>query len=196
MQLKFTEDTDRQDVDPMEVEEIEGFVAENEKETENDEMIGEGNLADENDTEAADEDEMEAIEGPEIEAAEENYETDENDFEDDPDQPTNTAPNDSEQATTSKEPAPRKFKPLAPLRAINLPLAKVKNIMKLDPDVNLASHEAIALVAKATEMFIQALAKESCRVKDPKKKTIQKRDFDFAITQVESLEFLDGAMHW
>lgn len=31
-----------------------------------------------------------------------------------------------------------------------LPLTRVKNIIKLDPDVNLASQEAVFLIAKAT----------------------------------------------
>ena len=69
--------------------------------------------------------------------------------------------------------------------------------MKLDPDFNLVSSEAVFVMAKATELFIESLGRESCtHTVMAKKKTIQKRDVDFAIASVESLMFLDGAMNF
>lgn len=136
---------------------------------------------------------------------EENYATDEEfeeemDKENEPDTELNIPTVDLDKPGTSKETADsetvKKPKPVIVLKDINLPLSKVKNIMKLDPDVNIVSQEAVLLVTKATEMFIQALARESCKVKPPKKKTIQKSDFDQALTLVEALEFLEGAMDW
>ncbi|XP_063702186.1 DNA polymerase epsilon subunit 4 [Culicoides brevitarsis] len=91
-----------------------------------------------------------------------------------------------EKEAKEKEPIERKL--------INLPLGRVKNIMKLDPDVRLMSGEAIFVVAKATELFIEALTKECMAHKDPKKKTIQKRDFDQVLASADALQFLEGAM--
>lgn len=67
--------------------------------------------------------------------------------------------------------------------------------MKLDPDLNIASNEAVFLVTRACEMFIQSLGVEAYTyTAQAKKKTIQKRDLDLAIAAVDSLMFLDGAM--
>lgn len=69
--------------------------------------------------------------------------------------------------------------------------------MKLDPDLNIASMEAVFLVTKATELFIQSLAKESfIHTVQAKKKTVQKRDVDLAISSVDALMFLDGALNF
>lgn len=103
---------------------------------------------------------------------------------------------ETENTEATDAPATKKPKTDIVLKDINLPLSKVKNIMKLDSEMNIVSHEAVVLVAKATEMFIQALTKESCKVKNPKKKTIQKHDFDQALTLVSALEFLEGALDW
>uniref|UniRef100_A0A336KFY0 CSON008407 protein n=1 Tax=Culicoides sonorensis TaxID=179676 RepID=A0A336KFY0_CULSO len=82
------------------------------------------------------------------------------------------------------------------LKLINLPMGRIKNIMKLDPDVNLMSSEAIFVVTKATELFIESLAKECIAHKDPKKKTIQKRDVDQVFSSADALKFLEGAMNF
>lgn len=81
-------------------------------------------------------------------------------------------------------------------RLSNLPLSRIKTIMKLDPDFQLASAEAIFLVTKATELFIESLAKESwTHTAQAKKKTVQKRDIDMAIASVDALMFLEGTMN-
>ncbi|EDW35974.1 GL17544 [Drosophila persimilis] len=78
-----------------------------------------------------------------------------------------------------------------------LPLGRVRNIMKLDPDMHVATHEAVFAVTKAVELFIASLARESYTyTAQSKKKTVQKRDVELAISAVDSLMFLDGAMNF
>ncbi|XP_016987458.1 DNA polymerase epsilon subunit 4 [Drosophila rhopaloa] len=78
-----------------------------------------------------------------------------------------------------------------------LPLARIRNIMKLDPDMHMANNEAVFTVAKAVELFIASLSRESYTyTAQSKKKTIQKRDVEMAISAVDSLMFLDGAMNF
>lgn len=69
--------------------------------------------------------------------------------------------------------------------------------MKLDPDVAIISQECAVLVTKATELFIESLAREAfTHTAQAKKKTIQKRDVDAAISAVDALMFLEGAMNF
>ena len=76
-----------------------------------------------------------------------------------------------------------------------LPLGRVKNIMKLDPDVNMASQECVFLISKATELFVDSLAKECYTYTvQNKKKTIAKNDVDTAVEAVDCLAFLEGAI--
>lgn len=80
-------------------------------------------------------------------------------------------------------------------KLFQLPLTRIRNIMKLDPDLHISSNEAVFLVTRATELFIESLAQESYTFTiEAKKKTVQKRDVDLAIEAVDSLMFLDGAM--
>lgn len=82
-------------------------------------------------------------------------------------------------------------------RLIKLPLARIKNIMKVDPDVTLITSESAFLVTRATELFIESLARESfLYTSQAKKKTVQKRDVDMAISNVDALMFLEGAMNF
>ncbi len=75
------------------------------------------------------------------------------------------------------------------------PLGTIKRIMKLDDDVQMLNQEAILCVTKATEFFIESLAKESFGYTSKnKKKTIMKNDVNTAIETAECLAFLDGAM--
>lgn len=78
-----------------------------------------------------------------------------------------------------------------------MPLARIKHLMKCDPDVALIQNECAFLVAKATELFIESLARESfVHTAQAKKKTVQKRDVDLAIANVDALVFLEGAMNF
>jgi DNA polymerase epsilon subunit 4 len=83
------------------------------------------------------------------------------------------------------------------VKLVQLPLARIKNIIKLDPDISLVSSEALFAITKATELFIESLAKESyIHTSQAKKKTVQKKDIDSAIMSVDSLIFLDGALNF
>ncbi|XP_055380151.1 DNA polymerase epsilon subunit 4 [Condylostylus longicornis] len=82
-------------------------------------------------------------------------------------------------------------------KLIQLPLSKIRALMKLDPDLHLASSEAVFSVAKATELFIESLAKEAYSfTAQSKKKTVQKKDVDLAISSIDSLMFLEGSMNF
>lgn len=75
------------------------------------------------------------------------------------------------------------------------PLGRVKNIMKMDPDVNLASQDSVFLITKALEMFVESLAIEAYSyTANAKKKTVSKQDVEKAIDAVDALAFLDGAL--
>uniref|UniRef100_A0A182QKP1 Transcription factor CBF/NF-Y/archaeal histone domain-containing protein n=1 Tax=Anopheles farauti TaxID=69004 RepID=A0A182QKP1_9DIPT len=81
-------------------------------------------------------------------------------------------------------------------RLAQFPFARIKQIMKLDPDVGIVTAEAIFLVTKAAELFLQTLAKDtSSHTLATKKKTMSKRDVELAIDSVDSLMFLEGMMN-
>lgn len=80
-------------------------------------------------------------------------------------------------------------------RLCQLPLSRIKSIMKLDPELNLVSSDSVFLMSKVTEMFIKSLVRESfVFVEQGKKKTVQKKDVDLAINAVDALMFLEGAL--
>ena len=59
------------------------------------------------------------------------------------------------------EPAPKKpTAPIDPYETV-IPVARVKKICKLDPDVKSVSKEATAVISKAAELFIAQLARET-----------------------------------
>lgn len=70
-------------------------------------------------------------------------------------------------------------------RISELPLSKIKHIIKLDPEVKLVNSEAVYLITKATESFIKSLAKESfTHAAQQRKKTITKSHVDQALTML------------
>jgi histone H3/H4 len=72
-----------------------------------------------------------------------------------------------------------------------LPLARVKRIIKSDPDVKLISSDACFLVAKATELFMDYLVQETYkRTKRENRKVIQYKDLSKTIKETDELEFL------
>ena len=75
------------------------------------------------------------------------------------------------------------------------PLGTIKKMMKMDPDVTMASKDAIFLVTKSLEMFVENLAIEAYSYTvNAKKKTISRQDVEKAIDAVDALAFLDGAI--
>ncbi|XP_033636298.1 DNA polymerase epsilon subunit 4-like [Asterias rubens] len=80
-------------------------------------------------------------------------------------------------------------------RITRLPLTRIKNIIKTDPDVTLASQESVLLIAKATEMFLQHFAKTSYnQTARGKRKTIKRQDVDLSIEALDAYAFLEGMM--
>ncbi|EDW01299.1 DNA polymerase epsilon subunit 4 [Drosophila grimshawi] len=109
-----------------------------------------------------------------------------------PNQTTNMSPpaNKTSNGSKASEPEPDG-------KLTQLPMGRIRNIMKLDPDLQIASNEAVFAVTKAVELFIESLARESFTyTAQAKKKTVQKRDVELAISAVDSLIFLDGALHF
>ena len=74
---------------------------------------------------------------------------------------------------------------------LRLPLAKIRPMIKLDPDVQLTSQDSVYLIAKATEMFIEFLAQESFRITlANKRKIVTKQDLEEAVDITDPLHFL------
>ncbi|XP_054644955.1 DNA polymerase epsilon subunit 4 [Dunckerocampus dactyliophorus] len=78
-------------------------------------------------------------------------------------------------------------------RLSKLPLARIKALMKTDPDVSLASQESVFIIAKATELFVEMIAKDALvYAQQGKRKTLQRKDLDNAIEAVDEFAFLEG----
>ncbi|KAH0515952.1 DNA polymerase epsilon subunit 4 [Microtus ochrogaster] len=87
-------------------------------------------------------------------------------------------------------------------RLSRLPLARVKALVKADPDVTLAGQEAIFILARAAvpreskgsgELFVETIAKDAyCCAQQGKRKTLQRRDLDNAIEAVDEFAFLEA----
>ncbi|GMI40740.1 hypothetical protein TrCOL_g10104 [Triparma columacea] len=73
----------------------------------------------------------------------------------------------------------------------DLPLARIKRIMKSDEDVRMISAEAPVLFAKACELFILELTLSSwCHSQGQKRRTVQREDIQNAVKNTEVLDFL------
>lgn len=80
-------------------------------------------------------------------------------------------------------------------RQIQLPLSKIRNLMKLENPSGIVSLDSAVAVAKATEFFIESLAKLSYNeISTTKKKTIQKKDVDKVLQSTDALSFLEDCM--
>ena len=72
-----------------------------------------------------------------------------------------------------------------------LPLARVKKIMKTDEDVKMISSETPALFAKACELFILEITRRSwVYTEDNKRRTLQKSDIADSIQNTLIFDFL------
>merc|ERR1719507_2051288 len=80
---------------------------------------------------------------------------------------------------------------LTALKRQELPLARIKKIMKLDEDVKMISAEAPVLFAKAAEIFIHELTMRAwIHTEDNKRRTLQRNDIAMAITKYDQFDFL------
>lgn len=73
----------------------------------------------------------------------------------------------------------------------DLPLARIKKIMKSDEDVSMISSEAPILFAKACELFVLDLTLRAWEHTDKdKRRTLQRSDIARVITETPSFDFL------
>ncbi|XP_056324779.1 DNA polymerase epsilon subunit 4 [Danio aesculapii] len=80
-------------------------------------------------------------------------------------------------------------------RLVKLPLSRIKTLMKADPDVSLASQESVFIIAKATELFVEMIAKDALvYAQQGKRKTLQRKDLDNAIEAIDEFAFLEGTL--
>ncbi|XP_069779062.1 DNA polymerase epsilon subunit 4 isoform X2 [Narcine bancroftii] len=62
-------------------------------------------------------------------------------------------------------------------KLLRLPLSRIKGLIKADPEVTLASQEAVFAIGKATELFVEVIAKDAYTYAlQAKRKTIQRKD--------------------
>lgn len=77
------------------------------------------------------------------------------------------------------------------LKNHQLPLARIKKIMKSDEDVRMISAEAPVLFSKACEMFILELTLRAWfQSEENKRRTLQRSDIAAAITSTDVFDFL------
>lgn len=76
-----------------------------------------------------------------------------------------------------------------------IPLARIRRIMKEDEDMGLCSSEVVTIISMATELFSEYLAKKAFEYsKRDKRKTLLLRDIARAIKETDDLFFLTDAM--
>ncbi|KAF9905127.1 hypothetical protein EC991_002013 [Linnemannia zychae] len=76
-----------------------------------------------------------------------------------------------------------------------LPVARVKRIIKEDKDVQMVSNDAVFLISLATELFLESFATKAFNLaKIEKRKTVSYKDLATAVTQHDSLEFLQDVV--
>ncbi|KAG8593286.1 hypothetical protein GDO81_000783 [Engystomops pustulosus] len=99
--------------------------------------------------------------------------------------------NTGEEADKTAAPAPT----VTSQKLGRLPMSRVKALMKSDPDVSLASQEAVFIISKAAELFIETIAKDAyVYAVRGKRKTLQRKDLDNAIDAVDEFAFLEGTL--
>ena len=82
------------------------------------------------------------------------------------------------------------------LKNHQLPLARVKKIMKTDEDVKMISSETPVLFDKACEMFILEITRRSwVYTEENKRRTLQKSDISDAIMHTAIFDFLEDVVH-
>lgn len=73
----------------------------------------------------------------------------------------------------------------------DLPLARIKKIMKMDEDVKMISAEAPLLFSKAAQLFIAELSLRAwVHTEESKRRTLQRNDIAAAISKFDQFDFL------
>uniref|UniRef100_A0A8C4JF85 DNA polymerase epsilon subunit 4 n=1 Tax=Dromaius novaehollandiae TaxID=8790 RepID=A0A8C4JF85_DRONO len=93
--------------------------------------------------------------------------------------------------TNCHVPALRTSVPLPPWE--DAPARALVALVKADPDVSLASQEAVYILARAAELFVETIAKDAyVYAQQGKRKTLQRKDLDNAIEAIDEFAFLEG----
>ena len=107
----------------------------------------------------------------------------------------NSSDKPSDNAPIGNEKTNEQFESEKSERLTQLPLARIRTLIKADQDVTIASQESVFLIAKATELFVETVAKEMHRVTHgQKRKTIYRKDMDAVIETMDEYAFLEGAL--
>lgn len=76
-------------------------------------------------------------------------------------------------------------------KAYQLPLARIKKIMRIEEDVKMISGEAPIIFSKACELFVLELTLRSwCFTEHDNRRTLQRSDVANAVSQSEMYDFL------
>ncbi|EJT97253.1 histone-fold-containing protein [Dacryopinax primogenitus] len=77
------------------------------------------------------------------------------------------------------------------LKETTLPLARIKKVMKMDPDVKMISSDAPLLLSKACEIFISEVTSRAWMLAElNKRRTLQRVDVAGAVGQSDQFDFL------
>lgn len=77
------------------------------------------------------------------------------------------------------------------LRHFNLPLARIKRLMKIEEDVKMVASEVPILFSKVTEKFVEELTLRAwINTEENKRRILQKNDLGFAARTCDVFDFL------
>lgn len=91
--------------------------------------------------------------------------------------------------SSSQKSTPTKEKESKDLNSTQLPLARIRTIMKSAPDSDMIAQEALVLVCKAAEMFVQDVTKRATK-QSKKANLLEYKDLAEVVAEDEKLEFL------
>uniref|UniRef100_A0A0N4ZUP5 CBFD_NFYB_HMF domain-containing protein n=1 Tax=Parastrongyloides trichosuri TaxID=131310 RepID=A0A0N4ZUP5_PARTI len=76
-----------------------------------------------------------------------------------------------------------------------LPLSRIKKIVKHIPDVTLVAPEVITAISYLTEIFVETLTEEACKVAEgSNKKTVTRKDIDNVIETSFAFQILENCI--
>jgi len=80
-------------------------------------------------------------------------------------------------------------------KLLQLPVARVKKLMKMDKDLLACSNESVVLITKATELFIKMVSERALEeTHKAKRKTVQYDDLANAVKKNDEFEFLQDVV--
>lgn len=107
------------------------------------------------------------------------------------DDPVAPAPVVTAAAATTDSPSKAKKAEGSVVDMVQFPLARVRRIMKEDPDVDTITQESVFMVAAATELFVKHLVQKAHETtKKAKRKTMFYEDLATTVDTRDELEFL------